>query len=201
MINRIKKKVKHLLAMFLYEDLIANIKQDFLINNKHYLDLNKNKILVGKDVNIDLNATFKLVWDGKISIGDRTSINHGVCLMTYGGNIEIGKDCDINPYTIIYGHGNTKIGDNVLIAGHCMIIPNNHNISNPYVLISKQGNLSKGIIIEDNVWIGHSCSILDGVTVGKGSVIAAGSVVNRSIPEYSIAGGVPCKIIRNRIEL
>lgn len=198
-IKKIKKKLKRFLARFLYEDMLEYMRQDFLVTNKHYLNLHKDKIIIGKNVNIDNTVVFRALWNGKIIIGDNSSINYGVCLMTYGGDIEIGKECDINPYTIIYGHGNTKIGNKVLVAGHCMIIPNNHNISDISLPISKQGNTSKGITIEDDVWIGHGCSILDGVIIGKGSVIAAGSVVNRSVPAYSIAGGVPCKIIKSRV--
>jgi acetyltransferase-like isoleucine patch superfamily enzyme len=119
--------------------------------------------------------------------------------MTYGGIIEIGSNCSINPYTIIYGHGlGTKIGNNVLIAGHCMIIPANHNFSHTDVPINKQGINSKGIIIEDDVWIGSGCQILDGITIGKGAVIAAGAVVNKSVEPYNIVGGVPAKIIGKR---
>ena len=79
-----------------------------------------------------------------------------------------------------------------------MIIPSNHNFEDINKPIREQENISKGITIEDNVWIGHGCSILDGVNVGKGSVIAAGSVVNKSIPQFSVAGGVPAVVIKKR---
>jgi acetyltransferase-like isoleucine patch superfamily enzyme len=98
----------------------------------------------------------------------------------------------------VYGHGNTTIGNNVLIAGHCMIIPNNHNFKNKDKLIRLQGNSSKGIAIGDDVWIAHGCSILDGVSIGNGAVIAAGSVVNNDVPPYAIFGGVPAKEIGHR---
>lgn len=62
-----------------------------------------------------------------------------------------------------------------------------------------QGSFSKGgIVIEDNVWIGANCVILDGVTIGTGSIIAAGSVVSRSVAPYTILGGNTAKIIRIR---
>jgi acetyltransferase-like isoleucine patch superfamily enzyme len=190
MLNNIINKLAHKV----YSTIKPFIERDF--HNKDYFK--NDKIHIGKNVYIDFNAVIRLHGKGTIIIDDNTSINHGVCLMTYGGNIKIGKNCDINPYTIIYGHGNTTIGNNVLIAGHCMIIPNNHNISDINLPISKQGNTSKGILIEDDVWIAHGCSILDGVNIGTGSVIGAGSVVNKSIPPYSIAVGIPAKIIKSR---
>src|SRR5437867_2678830 len=97
---------------------------------KHRLKtlLNKpaSKIERGKKVFIAPSAVVECRGGGNISIGDGTEILDGVLLLTYGGNITVGMRCSINPYTIIYGHGNTTIGDDVLIAGHCMIIPNQH---------------------------------------------------------------------------
>ena len=64
--------------------------------------------------------------------------------------------------------------------------------------IKEQGVNSKGIVIEDNVWIGASATILDGVTISKGAVIAAGSVVNKNVDKYAIVAGVPAKVIGSR---
>jgi len=138
---------------------------------------------------------------GKVQIGERVELQYNVILMTYGGQIIIGNETSINPNTIIYGHGTTVIGNNVLIAGGCMIIPANHNFSSLDMPIGKQGLSVKGITIEDDVWIGHGCSILDGVTIGKGAVVAAGSVVNRNVEPYAVVGGVPCKLIKYRYEV
>ena len=121
--------------------------------------------------------------------------------MSYGGEITIGNNCSFSPFTIVYGHGKgTKIGNNVLVAAHTLIIPANHNFSSVHLNINQQGINSKGIIIEDNVWIGAGCKILDGVTIGTGSIVAAGSVVNKSIEPYSIVAGVPAKKIKSRIK-
>lgn len=153
----------------------------------------KNTVYLNADVKIDTR------FGGKIIIDDHTRINEGVLILTYGGYIKIGKNCDINPYTIIYGHGKgTQIGNNVLIAGHCMVVPANHNFSDRSKNIIQQGISSKGIIIEDDVWIAHGCTITDGVIIGKGAVISAGSVVIDSVPSYSIYGGVPAKFIKDR---
>lgn len=160
--------------------------------------IHDDNINIAENVRISSDAKVETRFGGSITIGSSTELLDGVLVLTYGGDICIGKNCSINPYTIIYGHGGTKIGDNVLIAGHCMIIPNNHNFSNRAVPIAKQGNTSKGIVIGDDVWIGHGCSILDGVTIGKGSIIAAGSVIVKSVEPFTIVGGVPAKIIKDR---
>ncbi len=124
---------------------------------------------------------------------------NGVVLMTYGGSIRIGDRCSINPYTVIYGHGEgVEIGNDVLIAAHCVIVPFNHSFADLGRPINAQGYESKGIRICDNVWIGSGARILDGVKVGSGAIIAAGSVVNRDVAENEIVAGVPAKCIRKR---
>jgi acetyltransferase-like isoleucine patch superfamily enzyme len=73
-----------------------------------------------------------------------------------------------------------------------------HVITDAAALIREQGISYKGIVIEDNVWIGSKATILDGVVIGSGAVIGAGAVVTHSIPAQSIAVGVPAKIIASR---
>jgi acetyltransferase-like isoleucine patch superfamily enzyme len=75
---------------------------------------------------------------------------------------------------------------------------NNHVFDDPNRLIRQQPLTCKGITIEDDCWIGTGVRILDGVTIGQGSVIGAGAVVNKDIPPYSVAVGVPAKVISKR---
>lgn len=162
-----------------------------------YLNLSKG-FRIDDSVRIYKKVIIDNRFGGLVSIGENSEIQDGVIIMTYGGNISIGNNCSINHYSVIYGHGGLTIGNDVLIAGHCMIIPNNHVFKEKSTPISQQGNISKGITIKDNVWIGHGVSILDGVTIGSGAVIAAGSVVNKNVPENKIVGGVPIKILKSR---
>ena len=169
------------------------------LNEIHLKKIKINSaIKLEETVQIKKTAIIEIREGGSIAIGKGSQVLDGVLILTYGGNITIGENCNINPYTIIYGHGGTKIGNNVLIAGHCMIIPNNHNFSDKNIPIANQGCTAKGIIIEDDVWIGHGCSILDGVTIGKGSVIAAGCIVTKSVDPFSVMAGIPAKKIRER---
>lgn len=91
------------------------------------------------------------------------------------------------------------IGKNVMIAPNVVIIAFNHGYSDIILPMVKQKNTEDAIKIEDNVWIASNCTIGKGVTIGEGSIIAANSFVNRSIPPFSIAGGVPIKIIKSRM--
>jgi len=136
--------------------------------------------------------------NGFIRVGDRCQIGPSAMLLTYGGSIEIGDDCSVNPFCVLYGHGGLKIGNGVRIASGTVIIPANHNFDDPDVPIHQQGVSAKGIIIEDDVWIGANVTVLDGVCIGHGSVIAAGSVVNRDVELFSVMGGVPARLIKKR---
>jgi acetyltransferase-like isoleucine patch superfamily enzyme len=177
---------------------VYSLFHKYLAIYKKILIKRDKNIVLGQRVYISLDAQLETRYGGKITIGDNSEIWDGVKLLTYRGNISIGTDCKINAYTVIYGHGNTEIGNNVLIAGHCMIIPNNHGFAARNIPMSIQPCTTKGIKIEDDVWIAHGCSILDGVTIGTGSIVAAGSVVNKDVPPYSIVGGVPMRILKSR---
>lgn len=155
-------------------------------------------IQLGHNVTIKKSTVIETKSGGTITIGNNTEFLENVIVQTYGGNIVIGDNCSINAGTIIYGHGNTTIGNNVLIAGGCMIIPTNHVFIDKNTPIMYQGLKNEPIVIEDDVWIAHGCSILAGVTIGRGSIIAAGCVVNKNVDEYSIYAGVPAKKIGER---
>jgi acetyltransferase-like isoleucine patch superfamily enzyme len=112
--------------------------------------------------------------------------------------IHIGQDTFLGPGVCIAGPGNITIGKRCLIAAHTGIYANNHEFSDPIEPIKYQGISRKGIAIEDDCWLGHAVTVLDGVTIGEGSVIGAGAVVTKDIPPYSVAVGVPARVIKIR---
>ncbi|MEB3828326.1 acyltransferase [Phormidium sp. CCY1219] len=135
----------------------------------------------------------------RIEIGDRVSFDRGVDIKAHGsqGPITIGDRTYIGPYTCLSGCQLT-IGKDCLIASHSSIYSNNHVFSDFHRNINEQGNSYSGIVIEDNCWLGTGVKVLDGVKIGTGSVIGAGAVVTKEIPPYSIAVGMPAKVISRR---
>lgn len=111
-------------------------------------------------------------------------------------DITVGDNCSFNTYSVV--HGLVTLGNNVRIAPGAKIFGENHGFSDLEKPICTQPNTRKGIIIEDDVWIGANAVICDGVRVGAHSVIGAGSVVTRDIPPYSVAGGNPARVIKSR---
>lgn len=132
--------------------------------------------------------------DGSISIGCRCHIN-GARLISNGGSISIGDNCTVNPFAVLYGHGGLSIGNNVMIATGSVIVPANHCFDSLDVPMKLQGLTTLGISIDDNVWVGANVTILDGVHIGTGSIVAAGAVVTRNVLPMTIVAGVPAKQI------
>lgn len=139
---------------------------------------------------------------GRITLGERTSISPYAIVQ---GNVTMGSGCSLQPYSILVGYGTSedrkgeiRIGNDVRIAPHVMIIGANHRFDDLSRPIAKQGVERKSVVIEDDVWIGGRVNILAGVTVGRGSVVAAGAVVTHDVPPYSVVAGVPAKVIKTR---
>jgi len=197
--NRIARYGKYLIKDFLCAlHGISNHGENVYISPWAKIK-NGKKLSLGNNVGIQAKAELIIEFrDSWISIGDATYIFGYSQLNTYNGWIKIGNNCTINRFAILYGHGGLEIGNDVMIAPNVMIFPQNHIFQDTDVLIREQGISCVGIKIEDNVWLGAGAIILDRVTIGEGAVIGAGSVVTKDIPPYSIATGVPARVIKKR---
>lgn len=130
-------------------------------------------------------------------IGNYVSIGDNVELRSNGSSIvKIGNKTSINRNSMVMRL--VSIGDNCAIAPGCVIIGSNHNFNDRDLNIKSQGLSRKGINISNDVWFGANVVVLDGGSIGEGSIIGAGSVVTKSVPPYSIAVGNPCKVIKTR---
>lgn len=133
-----------------------------------------------------------------ITIGRNSKILPSAKIIPQEGYVKIGDNCTIQYGCLLYGVGGLEIGSNTRIAAHTVIAPMNHIYSDPATPIWKQGETAIGIRIGSDVWIGSGVKVLDGVTIGDGAVVGAGSVVTKSIPSYSVAAGVPARVIKRR---
>lgn len=133
-----------------------------------------------------------------ISCGYNVAVYADVHIMGFE-NIRIGSNVSIHPMAYIEGSGGLEIGDNVSIAHSASIISTSHTYSDERIPIKYQPIARKKISIGDNVWVGAKASLLYGVKIGGGSIIAAHSLVNKSVPENCVVAGVPAKILKKRI--
>jgi acetyltransferase-like isoleucine patch superfamily enzyme len=146
--------------------------------------------------NVALRANSPL--EPGIAIGDQCMIQDGALLNASEGFIHVGDRTWIGPYGVIYGNGGVRIGRDVMIAAHSCITSVGHRHEMLHVPMMAQGIEVGPVAIADDVWIGMNCTILPGVTIGRGAIVAAGAVVRSDVAPFTIVGGVPAREIGRR---
>jgi acetyltransferase-like isoleucine patch superfamily enzyme len=176
---RFFKKVKSSIYKFFLKSMGVSIGKNTMIGKSDFTWYHKVKI--GEGCTIENNVFFK--YDGPYTEGYAIVIDD----KTF-----IGTGCEFN-----ISHG-LKIGYHGAIASGCKFIDHNHGFDNRNKYIGEQTPTGAPIILEDDVWLGANVMVLKGVHIGKGAIVAAGSVVNKPIAPYEIWGGIPAKKIGER---
>lgn len=163
---------------------------------------NSQNIVFGKWVKIDYGVYLSGLGKGKLIIGDSSGIGAYSQLIistsfnNLGAYIHIGKHVGIGQFASIGGSGGVTIGNHTIIGQYFSCHPENHNYGDPDKLIKDQGTTRAKITIGENCWIGAKVTVLAGVAIGDNSIVAAGAVVNKSMPPNSIIAGVPARVIK-----
>lgn len=164
----------------------------------------RKKIKFGKNLNIDRQCYIDALSTDGIVLGENVSIGKGTCIECSGTLKDIGKGLIVGNNVGLGTHGfwgcagGVEIGDNTIFGNYVSLHSENHNFENIETPIRCQGVNRKGIVIGEDCWIGAKVTILDGTKIGNGCIVAAGAVVRGEIPEYSIIGGIPAKVIKMR---
>lgn len=165
-----------------------------------------SKIKFGKNFSIGrkcyVNALSKegLICGDNVSMGFLTHVDLTGSMKNLGKGIKIGNNVGLGSH----GHygsgiGGLEIGNDTIIGNYVSFHPENHNYSDSSVLIRLQGVSGKGIKVGNNCWVGAKATFLDGSEIGNGCIVAAGAVVIGKFPDNVIIGGIPAKILKNRI--
>lgn len=153
---------------------------------------------LGNYVSISALGEEGAFFGNNVGIGDYSKVIVSTSLNDIGSFIKIGDNVGIGEFAYLGGAGGLTIGDNCIVGQYLSCHPENHIYEDKNELIRLQGVVRKGIHIGSNCWIGSKVTFLDGVTIGNGCVVAAGSVVTKSFPDYSVIGGVPAKLLKTR---
>lgn len=182
----------------IFRSVSSKFKNLFLFGTLSKVYIGKNVKVEGKNISFGNKTSIldNTTIRGNVTIGNNVYIHENVLIRSFNYSIYVGDNTTINNNTCILSQ--CKIGKNVSIAPNVVIVGANHNFADKNQTIKSQGSTSVGIIIEDDVWIGANASVLDGVVIGKGSIIAAGAVVTKRVPEYCVVAGVPAKVIKER---
>ena len=164
------------------------------------------KIHAGQSVIIEDNVTIDALSKNGVRLGNNVTIAKystiqctGV-IQELGVGVEIGDNSAVGAYSFLGGQGGIRIAQNVIMGPKVNIFSENHDFNQLDLPIRLQPTTRKGVVIEDNCWIGANSTIVDGVTLHSGCVVAAGSVVTKDVPPNAIVGGVPARVIRMRGE-
>lgn len=162
-------------------------------------------IQCGKNVKFEDYTEIHGLCSEGLKFGDNVTISRGVMIRPssyYGGDLghglTMGDYSSIGPHSYIGCSGKITIGKNVMFGPKCSLFAENHVFTNTETSIKGQGVKQKGITIEDNCWIGSNVTILDGVTIGKGSVIGAATLVTKNVSAGSVVIDKRIKEIKER---
>jgi len=177
-----------LLRSYAYRPLFGHLGKSVYIQEGVEV-LGANLVHIGDKVKILRDVRMNIHFNNSsLHLGQEVSLDRGVDIVSGEDcQIDIGERSYIGPYVCMSGPGHIRIGKGCLIAAHSGIYANNHR---------SYGTTREGIVIEDSCWLGNGVKVLDGVTIGKCSVIGAGAVVSKNIPPHSVAVGVPAKVIK-----
>ena len=159
-----------------------------------------DRIRIGSRSRIGRNATLRANTEQRpgITLGEGVWVQDAAVINANRGQVTLGDRSWLGPFCLVYGNGGVTIGANVLVAAHTTINTVSHESARCDIPINDQPVLTDPVVIEDDVWIGLNAVILQGVTIGRGAIVGAGAVVTKSIPAWSIAMGVPAKVVARR---
>lgn len=153
------------------------------------------RVMVGEASFLDANTA-----RGRIELQDDVWLSRGSYIVAGEAEVVIGPATYVGHRCLMYGHAGIHIGRDVLLANDVQLICGDHTFARRDVPIRAQPPQGSPIVVEDDVWLGASAIVLGGVTVGRGSVVGASAVVTNSLPPYSIARGVPARVVGVRGE-
>lgn len=140
-----------------------------------------------------------LRYPANIVIGEAAVIKSGahVCPCNAAARVQIGARTSIGFHAFLYASSGITIGADCMIAPFVYLVDSDHGVRRD-VLMNRQSNIARPIVIGDDVWIGAQAVVLAGVSIGRGAIVAAGAVVNQDVEPYAIVGGVPARKLGER---
>jgi len=192
--------IKRALNKFLKPKRRPNVELGCKVHKTAEFEGDVERISLLSQVTVDAHATLHCAKRGAIIVGPRTYVGSYVILHTgkSAGSVEIGADCSVHPYSVLFGHGGLVIGNKVRIGPNVTTLAATHIWDDPDTPIMEQGVSRVGIVIRDDVLIGAGTIIMDGAEIGRGCVIEPGTLVRGNIPEFAIITGNPLRIIGSR---
>jgi acetyltransferase-like isoleucine patch superfamily enzyme len=165
----------------------------FRIANPHVIT--EGLVFIGKGVEL-----YARPGHGRLILGRWVHLGDGTSLRCHEGTLQIGDKVVFGRHDVVNCYLDVNIGAASIIADMVYIADFDHIFDNAEVPIKDQGIAKSPVRIGADVWLGTKATVVRGTRIGQGSVVAANAVVTRNLPAYSIAAGVPAKVLRSRLD-
>jgi acetyltransferase-like isoleucine patch superfamily enzyme len=175
------------------------VGKDVILRNPQMFSVG-HSVIIEDNVTIDALSKEGVILGDNVTIAKFTTIQCTGVIRALGKGLKIGNNSAVGAYSFLGAQGGITIGNDVIMGPRVSFHAENHIYEDTAVPIRLQGETRRGIVVEDDCWIGAGSIILDGVHIGMGSVVAAGSVVTKDVPAFSIVAGVPAHVIKQRKE-
>lgn len=203
-VKTVIRLIPHVVRGF-YQRLFFGSSSGLVLIGKSASIKHAKYLFAGRDLIVEDYAELNCLSTKKIVLGNRVTIGRGAIIRpsnSFGGEIgeglKIGNNSNIGALNYIGCSGYIELGNNVMLGPKVGLFAENHVFRSVDIPIKEQGVDKQFIRIEDDCWIGANSMVLAGVTIGTGSVVAAGSVVTKDVPPFCVVGGVPAKVIKRR---
>jgi acetyltransferase-like isoleucine patch superfamily enzyme len=159
-----------------------------------------HKIRIGDNVVIDDNCLVdaKGADNAGITIGSGVFIGRNTILSCKNGDIDVQDEANIGFNCEVFSASSVRIGPRALLAAYTYLIGGDHDAGQVDVSVLEQGRSSRGIAVGEGAWLGAGVKVLDGCDIGAHAIVGTGAVVNRSVPAYAVAAGVPARVLKDR---
>jgi acetyltransferase-like isoleucine patch superfamily enzyme len=164
----------------------------------------RRHLVIGKGVLLEEGSVLYAYGGGRLAISKGCVIGRGTVIelasgLRYSGkSFKIGPGSSLAEYCFVGAAGDVTIGANVMMGQFVSIHAEDHVFDDDSAPIREQGVQRAPIVIQDDCWLGAGSRVLAGVTIGRGSVVAAGAIVTRDVPAGSVVAGVPARVVRSR---
>jgi len=188
------------LRKIFYPHLLGKVGKNVIFGRNVVLR-HPRKIYIGDNVAIDDNTLLdaKGIDNKGITIGNNVIIGRNCTIYCKDGDIHIGDDVSISYNNAIFSANLVKVGKGIRMGAYSYLNGGSHTIDRTDIPIWQQERSGNGIVLEDNVWLGANVKVLDGTKIGTEAIVGTGAVVTKDIPPFSVALGMPAKVVRSRL--
>jgi len=164
----------------------------FKLRNPHIVT--EGFVFLGRNVTLEARRGY-----GRLILGRWVHIGSGNSIRCHEGTIRVGDKCVFGKDNTVNGYLDIEFGAATIVADWVYVCDFDHVFSDVTVPIKDQGIVKSPVRVGPDVWLGTKVTVLRGITIGQGCVVAANAVVNKDLPPYSVAVGVPARVVRDRV--